>query len=95
MPFKLSVDNPHLGETDEIQITGLGTFRNGKSYKVTDELAENFRVANGHVDLTDAGPKRVLGASLDEVEIFGVTIEELPAEPKQDEQDENNEGSEG
>jgi len=46
MGYTLTVDIPNLGPNEEVQIPGLGTFKNGGTYEVDDELAERYRVAH-------------------------------------------------
>jgi hypothetical protein len=43
MPYKLTLKQKNAGRGAELQIVGLGTFKNGSSYMVSDEDAENFR----------------------------------------------------
>jgi hypothetical protein len=84
MAFKLSVDMPNLAPDGKVSITGLGELQNGKSYKISDEQAELFRTLNGHIkDKTDPetgqllSRETVLGPALDEVEIAGITVEQM------------------
>lgn len=81
MTYKLTVDQPHLGDEGTVYIHGLGTFQNGKSYLISDELAQNFEVVNT-VDeggTNDDGvyvPKMVFGKPLDVMaeSMYGITV---------------------
>ena len=44
--YKLKIDNPNLTPGTEVEIAGLGTFKNGKEYTIEDEAAEYYRVAH-------------------------------------------------
>jgi hypothetical protein len=44
--YKLTVDQPHLGDEGTVYIHGLGTFQNGKTYSIGDDLAQNFETIN-------------------------------------------------
>jgi len=86
MAFKLTIDMPNLAPDGKVAIMGLGEFQNGKSYEVSDELAEAFRQA--HATVQDKrgdkgellGSEMVLSPPLDEVEMYGVNIEKLASE---------------
>jgi hypothetical protein len=88
MAFKLTIDMPNLGPDDKIAIMGLGEFQNGKSYEVSDELADSFRQAHSSVQDKRGnkgellGTETVLGPPLDEVEMYGVEVEALKETPK-------------
>lgn len=76
--YKLHVKLPNAGSGVEVNITGLGTFENGKVYDISKEQAEAFRVANGHIVAGEHGePKHELGPTL--VEAFkdreGIKVE--------------------
>lgn len=44
--YKLKIEMPSLLPGTEVQIHGLGTFKNGKEYEIDDEAAEVYRNAN-------------------------------------------------
>lgn len=96
MPYKLTVNHPSAGEGAQLSIHGLGVFENGKVYKIDDELADQFRRMNGNVVQAQneqgqaTTSEFVLGPTLLEAEIYGVTVESMEEEqPTQ--QDQNNE----
>lgn len=88
MTYKLTVDQPHLGDEGTVYIHGLGTFQNGKSYLISDELAQNFEVVNT-VDeggTNDDGvyvPKMVFGKPLDVMaeSMYGITVTKNAGDP--------------
>ena len=45
--YALTVDLPNLPKGELIQIPGLGTFKNGDSFDINEEAAENYRVYHG------------------------------------------------
>lgn len=90
MTYKLSVDQPNIGDEGEVYIHGLGTFKNGKSYEISGELEETFRTVNavdqGGIDddpesetFGSVRPNVVLGPSLVDAakSMYGVTVEEI------------------
>lgn len=46
MPYSMKVDLTNTGQ-DEVQIDGLGIFKDGVTYAVTDELAAQFEALHG------------------------------------------------
>jgi hypothetical protein len=55
MPYTLKIDYPASGNGQEMAIPGLGTFKNGSTYRVSDEDAQSFRdyqVSNNMPDQT-------------------------------------------
>jgi hypothetical protein len=70
---------PNLGPNDEIQISGLGIFQNGKSYSISDVAELNFRNAHASMSDIDGAPATQPGASLvDAAEtMHGITVAEL------------------
>jgi hypothetical protein len=46
MAYKLEFDFPNLAKGTEVQIVGLGTFRNGESYTISERRAAEWRSAN-------------------------------------------------
>lgn len=55
MSFTMKVDMPNLPPGSRVQIHGLGVLQNGKTVKITDDQAEQFRVLNG-------SPRAVIGS---------------------------------
>lgn len=102
MAYKLTVDHPNAGEGAQLSVHGLGTFENGKSYLIDDDLAEQFRQMNGQVVSAydeqgqPAASEYVLGPALDEIEIFGFTIEpyDQPTQSSEPVQENNSAGEE-
>ena len=87
MGYKLTVDQPHLGDEGTVYIHGLGTFQNGKTYLVSDELALNFETINavdkGEIDSDSESetfgsyiPKVSSGSPLDVAaeSMYGITV---------------------
>lgn len=52
--YEMAVNHPALPKGAEIQIPGLGVFKNGHSYKISKDEAQGFRVHHTRqVDVTD------------------------------------------
>lgn len=47
MPYKVTVQQNNLGPEGEVQVNGLGSLKNGKTYKVSDETAALFEILQG------------------------------------------------
>jgi hypothetical protein len=79
MTYKLTVDQPHLGDAGTVYIHGLGTFTNGKSYEISDDLEQNFRVVNSVDNGEPYQAKMEFGKPLSEVaeSMYGITVEEI------------------
>jgi hypothetical protein len=88
VPYSMKIDQPNLGDEGELMIHGLGTFKNGQTYDITDEQAQVFREAtardSGEV-ISDPEHElhgvqqlaRELGPSLLDAQIYGVTVTEV------------------
>jgi hypothetical protein len=87
MTYKLTVNQPHLGDEGTVYIHGLGTFQNGKTYSIGDDLAQNFQIVNtidsGSIDGDPESetfgsyiPKTAFGPSLDVAAetMYGITV---------------------
>jgi hypothetical protein len=54
--YTISLAYPNLSNGDEVQFTGLPyTFKNGKTYELTDADAEAFRAASPVVSTSEDG----------------------------------------
>jgi hypothetical protein len=92
--YKLTVNQPNLGDEGEVYISGLGTFKNGTTTEVSDEEELNFRTVNAHdiggIDgdpesetFGSAKPNLVPGQSLVDAakSMYGVTVEQVQSTP--------------
>jgi hypothetical protein len=52
LPYRLKVDHENLPPGVEVYVHGLGTFENGQTYDISDELALQFRAFNSTVEST-------------------------------------------
>jgi hypothetical protein len=83
MDYELSIKMPNLPDDEEVQIAGLGTYKNNNKYKITDEEHDNFRRYHGQVvpvvddDDEIIGSELELGPTLVKADIYGVTIKAL------------------
>ena len=60
--YVLTVDLPNLPKGELIQIPGLGTFKNGDSFDINEEAAENYRVYHGRQEpIYDQETSSILG----------------------------------
>jgi hypothetical protein len=51
--YKITVNLPSTGKGQEVQIPGLGTFKNGSTAEVTKEMADAFRTFQTDLGMTD------------------------------------------
>lgn len=58
--YKLKIDKPNLIPGTELEIPGLGIYKNGKEYDISDEQAEAFRYHHSRV-VTETDPSGDLG----------------------------------
>lgn len=85
MPYKLTVDQPNIGD-QEIYIHGLGMFGNG-THDISDEQASEFRHINATRGLSEVDPEgnyhiiTALGPDLEDAvsRMYGVTVEATAA----------------
>jgi hypothetical protein len=46
MPYKITFDLPNLSKGQGVAINGLGEFKNGRTYTITDDQHDQFRAFN-------------------------------------------------
>ncbi|SRR6266568_3464813 len=91
MTYKMTVSLLHRPEGDDVRISGLGTFKNGGTYEISDELHDQFRAFyatdEGEHDTDPESPtagswisKPTAGPVLHEVSAHGVTFERTQPE---------------
>lgn len=84
--YSVTVDMPNLPKGEEVEISGLGRFENGKTTTVSKEEAEAFRTFHQRVSyerdengalitVTEIGP------TLLQANILGVKVETVKDEP--------------
>lgn len=66
--YKLTLDFPNLTKGAEVQIDGLGIFKNGEEHEIDDALAQDYR--NHH--------SRVVDELDDDGEVIGRKMEQGP-----------------
>lgn len=75
--YKISFDFPNLAKGTELEIGGLGRFKNGGTYEVSDEDAQNFRVHNQHLETVVVEPEDDDDEPTERVDIvLGKTLED-------------------
>jgi hypothetical protein len=90
VPYRMEINQPNLADGAELWIHGLGMFKNGETYDITDEQAEKYRLDNardsGEIESDSESPHfgvqhlaRELGPSLLDVDIHGITVTEVTA----------------
>jgi hypothetical protein len=63
--YVLVVDIPGSPKGEGVAITGLGEFKNGSSYDISKEQADNFRALNSTQEMVyDSKTNEVLGAEM-------------------------------
>jgi hypothetical protein len=98
VPYTMSINQVNLAEGTDVFIPGLGTFKNGGEYDISDDQAEAFRLMYA-VDMggTISDPQHELhgsnvtdlklGPSLTDVFVRGITFTEVkPPVPEVKEQ---------
>lgn len=51
--YQITVNLPNTGKGQEVQIPGLGTFKNGSTAEVTKEMADAFRTFQTDLGMPD------------------------------------------
>ena len=80
MGYVITIDHPNLPKGAEIQIAGLGEFKNGEEYVVSDEEHDDFRRYHGKVQpVVDkegaiVGSKLEPGPTLIQSNFYGVAV---------------------
>lgn len=75
--YSLTLDLPNLDKGAEVELDGLGVFKNGETHEISDEDAENFRMRHQTQKLVKVNKKT--GASTYE-EVPGPTLVEAFAD---------------
>jgi hypothetical protein len=60
--YEITVDLDGIGKNDEVQIPGLGTFKNGSTYEVTRAEAEAYRSYNTRQEPVHDEDDNIVGA---------------------------------
>jgi hypothetical protein len=64
MSYELEVNLPNVPKGEMVEITGLGTYENGKTSPVPDDLLELYKLNNQTVEEDDKGNEVVVVPSL-------------------------------